>query len=344
MVTETVKQKMITFAVGQNPVDYYADNHPYVYSFTMDSWQTRHAAPELACNLWAGKPPGEFNAKQDLTFDYTKPRKWGLILYQDEIRTGARQQYEKEFAKCGGKFDLVQEYNITDNQQAIAGTAAKMKQAGVTTIMFAVDPLTPAVVVAEAERIQYFPEYIGVTGLDSNGTGRLMNDNQSEHFVTMRAFEMPRAHEDKDWFRAYKEVDPDGDPPSGTYGPGLYRAVQQFSGGVQLAGTKLTPETFWKGLKQTPCRTPDPVWSIGGCYKDPDPTSAVHFLGDYTYSDYIMLSWFDLKGDDPESTETGAYCFMHGGRRYRVGEFPKEPLPFKDPKQCIITPARGQQG
>ena len=44
----------------------------------------------MACKQYAGKPPGALNKEQDLSFDYKSPRKWGLIIYQDEVRTGAR--------------------------------------------------------------------------------------------------------------------------------------------------------------------------------------------------------------------------------------------------------------
>jgi hypothetical protein len=344
IAAEAVRRKMIVFIAGQNPVDFYKDAHPYAYSFTMDSWQTRYLGPELACKQFAGKPPGDLNKKQDITFDYNAPRKWGLILYQDEVRAGARKMYEDRFAQCGGKFELVQEYNLTDNQQAIAGTMAKMKSAGVTSVMVAVDPLTPAVLTTEAERINYFPEYLGITGTSSNGTGRLMQDNQATHFASLASSEIPRLHADKDWFRAYKEVDPEGDPPDGDYGPGLFRDLQQLSGGIQGSGPALTPDSFWQGLKKTPCRTPVPIWSIGGCYKDPDPKSDLHYLGDFSFADYVSLQWFDNAADDPNADTAGGWCYVYGGARYRYKELPTDPIPWFDPKQCIFTPEKGLQG
>jgi hypothetical protein len=106
----------------------------------------------------------------------------------------------------------------------------------------------------------------------------------------------------------------------------------------------VTPETFWQGLKKNPCRTPDPIWSIGGCYRDPDPSSQLHYLGDYTYSDYVALQWFDNAGDDPDSSSAGAWCYMYTGGRFRFGELPTDPLPWRDPSQCIFAPPHGVQG
>lgn len=336
---EAVRNKMIVFVPGNNPVDWYKDSHPYAYSFTMDSWQTRFIGPELACKHYVGKPPGDLNERQDALFDYDAPRKWGLILYQDEVRAGAREMYERAMAKCGAKFEAIHEYNLTDNQQSIAGSMAKMRQAGVTTVMLGVDPLTPSVLTNEAERMGYYPEYIGVNGTSSNVSGRLMQDNQANHVVSIAASEIPRADPDKDWYRAYKEVDPEGSPDDD-----YFRPLQQLAGGIQLAGPNLTPETFWKGLTATPCRTPEPSWSVGGCYRDPDPKSDVHYLGDYTYADYVSLQWFDNAGDDPDSSSSGAWCYMNLGARYKYGEIPTGPLPWRDPEQCFFTPPRGEQG
>lgn len=338
---EAIRQELVTFAFDNNPVEFYRDNHPWVYSFEMDSWQTRYIGAEMACKQYAGKPPGSLNEEQDPTFDYTQPRKWGLIIYQDEVRTGARKMYEDQMAKCGVTFEPggVAEYNLNDNSSQIAGSVTKLRQAGVTTIILAVDPLTPAAVAYEAERTGYSPEWLCITGCASNTTGRLLPDNQSHHFVTMSFEEIPRADADKDWYRAFKEIDPEGDPEDD-----YFRELQQLSGAIQHSGPTLTPESLWKGLRAQPCRTPEPIWSIGGCYSDPNPQSDVHYLGDYTYSDYVSFMWMDNTGDDPNSSSTGAWCYMNMGTRYRYKEVPTEPLPFRDPERCIITPPRGEQG
>ena len=335
---EAIRREIVTWAIGQNPVSFYRDGHPYVYSFTMDSWQPRTMVGELACNQFVGKPPGLLNEEQDPLFDYNAPRVWGLLIYQDEIRFGAADFVQREFAKCGAEFEYTHEFNLTDNQQAIADAMAKFKAEGVTTMVLGVDGLSPAAFSNNAERIAYYPEYISYTGLGTNEAGRLMQDNQANHALALYENEMARADEDKDWFRAYKEVDPSGEPE-----PEFFRDLQQLSGAIQHAGPKLTPSTFWQGLRTQPYRAPDPPWSIGGGYRDPDPKSPVHSLGDYTYEDYVSLSWYDNAADDPESTSSGAWCHMFLGKRFRVGEMPTS-LPWRDTDKCVYTVDRGQQG
>lgn len=336
---EAIAQKMITFVSDFNPADFYKKNHPYAYSFDMDSWLLGAMGQEYLCKQLVGKPPGDLNEKADPTFDYTKPRVWGLIIYQDEVRAGSTQRAKDGLAKCGGQYKAIVEYNLNDDSNKIAGAVTKMRSEGVTTIVVGVDPLTPPVLAYEADRTGYQPEWFCAAGCAGNGTGRLLPDNQANHFVALSSREIPRADADKDWYRAYKEIDPEGAPD-----PEYFRNLQQLAGGIQHAGPNLTPESFWSGLKKQPCRTPDPIWSIGGCYSDPNPTSDVHYLGDYTYSDFMSFMWFDNAGDDPVSSSTGAWCYMHHGARYKYGEIPTEPFPFKKPDQCIFTPPRGQQG
>jgi hypothetical protein len=336
---EAIKQKMVTFAFDYNPAPFYKDNHPYVYSFEMDSLRLSTLGSEFACKQFTETPVQWKNERMDQLFDYDGPRKFGLIIYQDEIRTGSRAQSERNAAKCGIKYEEVVEYNLNDDTSKIADAVLKMRQAGVTTIVVGVDPLTPAVLGYQAERTQYYPEWYCAAGCDTNGTARLLPDNQANHMIAFSPAEIPRADADKDWYRAYKEMDPEGEPEVD-----YFRDLQQLAGGIQHAGPNLTPESFWKGLKTQPCRTPDPIWSIGGCYRDPDPTSEVQILGDYTYSDYVSFMWFDNAGDDPDSTSAGAWCYMNMGARYRHGEIPTEPFPFRVPDKCIFTPPRGEQG
>ena len=148
--------------------------------------------------------------------------------------------------------------------------------------------------------------------------------------------EIARKNEDKDWYRAYKEIDPDGDPSSGEF-----RSFQQLAGGFQMAGKILTPETFWEGLFKLPPRDPSPLWSMGGGYR-----RQVDFLGgrDLTYVDHATLIWFHQSGKDPNSSLSGAWCHLYGGRRFRVGEIPTEPLPWRDLNQCIVSPEAGVSG
>ena len=54
---------------------------------------------------------------------------------------------------------------------------------------------------------------------------------------------------------------------------------------------------------------------------------------DWTYTDNVAEIWWNPTAPDPtgQNSQPGAYEYVRGGQRYRVGELPKEdPLVFKD--------------
>ncbi len=336
----SIQNQIIDFGSVNNPVPWYNEAFPYAYSFFMDSWQTRHLTAELACKQFVGKPPGLINHKSDDTMDYDSPRRWGIMAYQDATRTGAIQMYKDLFARCGEEFHAEHEYNLEDNAGNAGGAMAKMRAADVTTVLLATDGLTVTAFTHEAERLNYRPEYVGAGGgaMDSNSLGRLYHSNQRGNIVGIRPTELPRPEEDQDWYRAYKEIDPDGEPEND-----WFRSLQQLSGGIQWAGPDLTPETFWQGSLNQPYRAPQPEWSIGGGYRE-----TLDFAGykDLTYMDYVSLMWFDPEGDDPNSSRSGAYCHALNGHRYKTGEIPEgeDGIPWFDQGQCIYGPPKGVQG
>ena len=341
-VLEALRLGIMDFGSSNNPVPFYNEHFPLAYAFNMDSWQTRYMGTELVCKHYGGKPPGELNERMDEVMAqsgaYDKPRVFGLVSYQDGTRTGATTMIKELLARCGVEIKAAQEYNLTSNQQGLGGVMSKFRAEGVTTVILNVDGITPTLLTEEADRQSYFPEYVhtGTGEMDSAATGRLMNDRQARHVVGLSPNEIPRHDEDKDWYRAYKEVDPEGEPEVD-----YFRSLQQFVGGLQMAGPNLNPTTFWQGLSRQPYRAPNPEWSIGGGYRE-----SFGFIAykDLTYEDYMSLIWFDQNRKADGEDLVGAWCHMFNGRRFKVGELPAEPLPFRDPSQCIISPPRGDQG
>ena len=339
-VNAAVEKKIIDFGSPNNPVELYNKAFPFAYAFDMDSWQTRYMGAELICKHYAGKPPGELNERMDTrNFSYDAPRVWGLVSYQDSTRTGASKMMEDLLKRCGVELKLSQEYNIGTGAAGVGGVMAKFAANGVSTVILNVDGLTPGTLTQEAAQIEYFPEYVhtGTGAMDSNASGRLMEDRAAKHTVGLSPNEIARYDEDKDWYRAYKEIDPDGEPDFD-----YFRNLLQLAGGIQHAGPRLTPETLWEGLRKQPYRAPTPEWAIGGGYRDALPFAPGY--KDLTYEDYLSIIWFDQAGEDPDSDLAGAWCHMFMGKRYQVGEVPTGQLPFRDLSQCIHSAPRGSQG
>src|SRR5205085_2784984 len=99
MYGEGLRQQIVMMLAFQSD-SYYAQHRPYAWSFLAANDRVVAFNDELICKQLAGKPPA-FNERKDSTFDYNAPRKFGLLLYEDNSRDDMEAQIDKELAQCG---------------------------------------------------------------------------------------------------------------------------------------------------------------------------------------------------------------------------------------------------
>jgi hypothetical protein len=196
----------------------------------------------------------------------------------------------------------------------------QLKEAGVTTVLYTGDPLTPASLTTEATAQGYFPEWIlgssvlmdttlFARGTDPqqwrNGFGIALPGGRGER-STNGAFRI--------WDWAYG-----GAPPNNTANV-LEPPIRTIFTGIHLAGPELTPETFRDGLFRYPIS--------GGGPTEPQISRGDHGVWpdlDWGGVDDVALIWFDPEatGEDEVGNEgTGMYRYANGGQRYTIGNLP----------------------
>jgi hypothetical protein len=320
---EAVRRKMMVEAhwtAGQP--DYYRRNFPYMFSPTLDADKLVDANVEFLCKQIVGKPA----TNTDDPNINGKPRKLGIVSWAGSDWGASGDVYQQALQKrCGAKFDdveTVDTFNESANSaQTWSSVVTKFKLDGITTILFGIDYVFGGQIANAATAQSYYPEWIvcGCFAWDTNiAMHFFVNSAQWRHAFGITAREVPRAQPETDWYRAYQSVEPNGDPDE-TVGLVVFNALVHLANGIQMAGPNLTPETFMQGLFKVPARTPDPIWSIGGGFSP----------GDLTYPDYVGFIWWnptDMAPDD--STGPGAYRHVYGGKKFRIGEMPEEPIPF----------------
>ena len=312
-VDESVRQKMVTWIAWYSS-PFFQRHHPYAYSWYPTNTQATGLTGELVCGQLAGKPP-EYNERLDPTFDYTKPRKFGVLLYTDESRADDRRDLMSSLGRCDVRPEVV-ELNLGDGSDQIATAVSRMRASGATTVIMATDWATTAATTRAATSNGYWPEWLiaGVGAHGTNSSGQLYDQEQWSHAFGIDPFEIPRPQGSQDHERAYKDIDPGGTPNDDI----VFYPLLQIANGIQEAGPNLTPEAFWKGLQRVPYHPPSPKWSVGGGYGP----------GDYSYSDYYSLIWWDPLADAPDVSVPGAYRHLYGGQRFRSGELPADRIPF----------------
>jgi hypothetical protein len=261
----------------------------------------------------------------------TKPRVFGLLYLNgtmgkvDPEGERARKLCENAFGQYGISFavQVGYLYDPGRNQADVSNMIAQMKQAGVTTIVPIVDPLSPILITPEATRQNYYPEwFVTGTGLsDTTTAARLYDQNQWRHAFGITPLWVTWV--DVKTSTGVKEYhDARRDAADGDEGVlcNIYRGVaQQLFTGIQMAGPNLTKETWKAGIFAYP-ETPEGGGraALPTVHYTPDLPTAIKDFAEVYYD--ITEQGLDERG------QPGAGMMMKTdqGRRYKVGQWPTE--------------------
>jgi hypothetical protein len=292
---------LVTFTDYRHPGSVYQEHSPYLYTNGMDNTRTIRLGAQYFCNKLRAKPP-EFTDDPDLRPPLgPDERTFGVLYYAADEFARNGPDFEQAVDEECGLDVLAQGYTLDGESMATAITNLSM--ARVTTVAFLADFVTGGRVLSVGTAQQYFPEWVvlGFGGVDVNFLAATMPPEQWVNAFGITSYEIPIVPEATDWYRAYKEIDPDGEPDAAT-AEYLWLELTQFANGVQMAGPTLTPQTFQQGLYAMGRREPMAVWAVGGGFA----------RGDHSYVDDVGEIWWD--------PSAAAYRFTRGGQRYDLGE------------------------
>jgi hypothetical protein len=199
----------------------------------------------------------------------------------------------------------------------------RLKEAGVTTVIYSGDPFTPGPLTTEATAQDYHPEWImgpNVLG-DTAFFARMMDPDQWSNGFGVSFVAGRGALDTEDSWRIYQWAFGE-DPPNNTVAVSEPQ-VRGIFAGIHMAGPELTPEKFRDGLFLYP--------PSGGGPTVPLVSRGSHDIWpevDWGGSDDVTLIWWDpeVSGEDEIGTEgDGLYRYANGGERYTVGNLPTSP-------------------
>jgi hypothetical protein len=292
--------------------------------------------------MWAeylGKKVVGGNADHAGNVEYTvQPRRLGLVHIDSDDGVLKREvdYFESELARYGGQLATRISYisDIDSAQEQARTIIARLKEDGITSVLFYGDPLAPIFFTQEATNQQYFPEWIigGDNLVDTSFFGRTYDQVQWEH-----AF----GHSEL-WARAPQPVDEvyhlyewhygEPAPARATYEI-IYQNVFVFLTAVHLAGADLNPTRFRDALFSYPVS--------GGGPTSPQRSWGRH--GFFPWVDYGRIDdstevWWDPNavGENEIGQQgKGMWRYVDGGRRYTPGTWPAEPTRAFDPEGTI---------
>jgi hypothetical protein len=220
---------------------------------------------------------------------------------------------------------------------------SKFKAAGVTSVVFSGDPVAPANFTKEATAQEYFPEWILGPQLlvDTTAYARTYDQRQWAHAfgpspLTARIRpERAAAYQLYQWFQGTA-------PPAPDTAQVILPNPSTLFAALQLAGPKLTPETFRDGLfSRAP--TENAISQSSLSYGD---------HGFWPYEDWNGVDdmtevWWDPEAKGPDEIRkegTGMWRYVDGGKRYYPGEWTKDVKLFDKANTVTIfdEPPKGE--
>ena len=225
------------------PPDWYSERDPFVFGIDASGNQKQSHTAEFILKQLAGKP-AEFGGDDVRATE----RRFGLV-YVESSANSKPQADEFIATLAAGGVDVVETVSYvldpTSIQQAASQAIAKLKAAGVTTVLLSTDPIAPRDFTREATAQQYFPEWVlaAVTLTDTTAFARTYDQEQWAHAFGSTALAARIVPERSGYYRLYEWYN--GEPPPAPDQIGVlapYPAV--FYGVLQDVGPDLTRVTL----------------------------------------------------------------------------------------------------
>jgi hypothetical protein len=323
---ELAARKILCVCGTSLPQEFYEQNKPYVgYTTLMASNQGYIHRAEYIGKRLAGKPAVHAG---DVLMT-TQPRVFGLLYFEtaDRAYKSGVDFFERELTKYNVRLKARLAYtglpNVAATQEQARPLIQRLKEDGVTSVVFSGDPVAPAIFTQEATRQQYSPEWI-ITGsalTDTTIFARTYDQTQWSHAFGVSYLAARFPDEEDDDYRLHTWFH--GRPPTADnqYGV-IYTPTLNFFTGLHLAGPKLTVETWQRGLFSYPItgrgRVTDQSRSWG--------SHGIWPFTDYTAFDDVTEIWWDpqaLGEDEVGNRGIGMYRYVDGGKRYMPGTHPR---------------------
>ncbi len=322
--------------------DFYQSQNPYIFGSLPTSTEYSQMLGE-----YIGKKLWNRQAKfvgQGWLPQQTAKRKFGLIYLEgvkgkaDPEGKRAKDSLVAEMAKHGAKFGdgdiFAYTYDPGRNQQDFTNMMIKFHGDAVTSLVMFVDPLSPILITQAATNQSYFPEWI-ITGSglsDTTAAGRLYDQTQWQHAFGISPLWVTWATVQKSY--GWRETH-HGNPNMADGDEGvlinIYASVPRLVfTGIQMAGAKLTPQSYAAGMFAYPKSGGTPA----------TPTSFFTRAYPTAIKDFMEV-YYDGKVSGPDErgiSGPGMIMKMNVGKRYVQGGWSTaETEAFNDPEAVSVS-------
>jgi len=299
------------------PSSYYAQHSPYVIGLGMNADEGQiQLADYIGAQL-----KGRAAAFAGDSAMHQQTRKFGLVYIStgkdSEIQT---DHFVQSLAKFGVKLAARLAYTSPVTIDSV-GLIAKLKAAGVTSVIFSGDPVAPGSLTRAATSQNYHPEWI-ISGSVLTDTAIFARTYDQAQWAHAFGISFLGARTDPSvsgsiylyhWFYGKN-------PPAATGAATTTPLVTLLFVGVQGTGPDLTPANFLAALFAAP-KPPEAL-------TEPMITYGNH--GIWPQTDYLGIDdateiWWNPNAVGPDELNhpgKGLYEYVQGGKRYLPGQWP----------------------
>lgn len=311
---------------------YYQKNSPYQWTLGMLPEQSLIEMINWMKNQVNGHKAiyaGQANFKKE-------NRVFGVVaLSSTTTADKTNQALVKAFNKNGIKIaQLVTYQSPVDLLTSAPSLIAKLKAAGVTSIIFAGDPIVPQTLTKAATAAQYFPEWLlsGTSFYDVSIYARTYDQKQWSHAFGVSSGTVPTTS--NQWVSLYKWYF--GEAPASPDAAILQIGTAvMFFNALQETGPSLTPGNLKKALFAAPVTKSNPI-KVSTAYGN----HGIWPTADYAGTDDNTQIWWNSTVVGPDSyghVGAGLYEFVDGGKRYLPSQWPTQITKAFNPKGAVTS-------
>ena len=299
-------------------------HHPYQWSYLPGFDVMSRNKAEWICRALNGKTAdfagGEFILDQRSFALVTTVRPDG---YKPDLRPML-----SILSGCGIELvheeEMVMDGNDQSGFQQAQAIIQKLQLSRVTTIICECHTQSSGYYMAPiATKQGYFPEWLISTYMyQAEDTHAAFWDSQQvSHSFGLSWWDKQLRPQEEAWYREVREGDPSRQ--FGSYfdyyeARWFYNSARLLAAGLQMAGPRLTPETFAQGMMRTSFPNPD-------CGRAPQYQACIGFgANDHTAVNDASLIWLSKSENSNWSNQPGAMCFAKSGIRYQLDNWPSD--------------------
>lgn len=326
---EIAANGIVCIACPGGTQEFLEDRAPYVYTITPGGAQTNiHAAEFISKKLADG--PAEFAG--DPAFQDSERSFAHLYIRSSEESDALAEDFAERLSEGGVELAEQIDYELDPGRLPEQATTiiARLKAAGVTTILLQADPIAPSNFTQEATAQEYFPEWVvaGGTLVDTTVFGRVYDQQQWANAFGIANLTSVRLPPEESAARTLHLWYTGEEPPAPDTAPVELGNPSLTFSAIQAAGPNLTPETFRDGLfageiEETALTAPSVNYGNQGLWP----------FTDWNGIDDATAIWWDPDVEGPDEIQnegTGMYRYVDGGERYYPDDWPEELKAFDE--------------